>query len=215
MTTTKAVIFDLDGTLANTLEDLADTMNYCLQTLSLPVHDTEDYKMLVGSGSRELCRKSLPPEHAELTDKLLEMNLVRYAGHYLDKTRPYPGIVEMLEELRPRGLHLAVLSNKPDDFVKLITRQLFGSDYFQVVMGQLDGSPCKPDPAGVLDILRQLRTAPDKTLYVGDSGSDMTTAIAAGAGAVGVSWGFRDRSELLAAGANYIIDEPSELLELL
>lgn len=215
MTTMKAVIFDLDGTLVDTLEDLADTMNYCLQALHFPMHNTEDYKMMVGTGSRELCRKALPSEHSELTDKLLDMNLARYADHYLDKTKPYSGIVELLEELKLRALHLAVLSNKPDDFVKLISRQLFGPDCFEIVMGQRDGLPCKPDPAGVLEILEQMQVAPDKALYLGDSGSDMTTAIAAGTGAVGVSWGFRDRSELLAAGANYIIDKPNELLELL
>lgn len=215
MSTVKAVIFDLDGTLVDTLEDLADTMNYCLQVLHLPVHNTEDYKMMVGRGYRELCRKALPPEHAELTDKLLDMNLARYADHCLDKTRPYPGIVELLEELKGRAVHLAVLSNKPDDFVKLISGELFGADCFEIVMGQGHGLPCKPDPAGVLDILKQMRAAPDEALCLGDSGTDMATAIAAGARAVGVSWGFRDRSELLAAGANYIIDKPNELLKLL
>ena len=211
----KVIIFDLDGTLADTLQDLADTMNHCLQELGFATHKTQDYKMMVGTGSRELCRKALPPERADLTDKLLEMNLTRYARHYLDKTKPYPGIVRMLQDLKSQGLHLAVLSNKPDDFVKLICRQLFAPDSFEIVLGQHDGLPCKPDPAGVLDILRQMQAAPDEAIYVGDSGTDMTTAIAAGVRAVGVSWGFRDRSELLTAGAYHIIDKPSELLELL
>ena len=211
----KVIIFDLDGTLADTLQDLADTMNHCLQELGFETHKTQDYKAMIGTGSRELCRKALPPERTDLADKLLEMNLARYARHYLDKTKPYPGIVRMLQELTSQGLHLAVLSNKPDDFVKLICRQLFGPDCFEIVLGQHDGLPCKPDPAGVLDILRQMQAAPDEAIYVGDSGTDMTTAIAAGVRAVGVSWGFRDRSELLTAGADHIIDEPSELLELL
>ncbi|NIA07287.1 MAG: HAD-IA family hydrolase [Actinobacteria bacterium] len=211
----KALIFDLDGTLVDSLEDLADTMNHCLGALGLPVHETQDYRMLIGTGSRELCRKALPPERADLTNKLLEMNLDRYTQHCLDKTKPYPGIVETLDELIGRHLHLAVLSNKPDNFVKLITRSIFGSDRFEMIIGQQDGLPTKPDPSGVLDILRRMRGTPEETLYVGDSGTDMTTALAAGATAVGVSWGFRDRSELSAAGAHHIIDKPAQLLELL
>ena len=211
----KAIIFDLDGTLADTLEDLADTMNYCLGALSLPVHETQDYKMMIGTGSRELCRKALPTERADLTDKLLAMNLQRYAEHYLDKTGPYPGIVELLDELHRRDLHLAVLSNKPNNLVKLMVRQIFGPNCFEIVMGQHDGLPTKPDPTGVLDILKQMQVAPDEALYVGDSGTDMQTATAAGMYPLGVSWGFGDRAELLAGGAKRIIDEPSELLELL
>ena len=153
----KAIIFDLDGTLVDTLQDLADTMNYCLQELGLAVHDAQDYKMMIGTGSREFCRKALPPDSAELTDKLLAMNLVRYAEHYMDKTGPYPGVVELLKKLNQQGLRLAVLSNKPDNFVKLMSRQLFGPDCFEVIMGQQDGLPTKPDPAGVLDILKQMQ----------------------------------------------------------
>ena len=211
----KAIIFDLDGTLADSLEDLADTMNYCLGALRLPVHSTEAYKMIIGTGSRELCRKALPPERADLTDELLEMNLKRYAHHYMDKSKPYPGIVQALAELRRRGVRLAVLSNKSDNFVKLISGEMFGPGCFEIIVGQQDGLPCKPDPAGVLSILEQMEVVPDEALYVGDSGTDMATALAAGVTAVGVSWGFRDRSELLAAGANRIIDKPSELLDML
>jgi len=211
----KAIIFDLDGTLVDSLEDLVDSINYCLGVLGMPLHKTEDYQMMIGTGSRELCRKALPPEHADLTDKLLEMNLVRYAQHCFDKTKPYPGIVEALDELACRNLRLAVLSNKPDSFVKLMSRQLFGPDCFEVIMGQQDGLPTKPDPAGVLDILGQMQVAPDEAIYVGDSGTDMQTATAAEMCPVGVSWGFRDHAELLAGGAKHIINNPSELLELL
>ena len=211
----KAVIFDLDGTLIDTLDDLADTMNYCLDALGFPVHPTQDYKMMVGTGSRELCRQALPPDRADVTDKLLEMNLARYAQHYLDKTKPYPGIVEALEELTRRGLRLAVLSNKPDHFVKPLSRQIFGQDRFEIIAGQQDGLPTKPDPSGVLDMLKQMQITPAEALYVGDSGTDMTTALAAGATAVGVSWGFRNRTELSDAGAHHIIDKPDQLLDLL
>ena len=211
----KAIIFDLDGTLVNSLEDLADSINHCLGVLGVPVHNTEDYKMMIGTGSRELCRKALPPDRADLADKLLEMNLIRYAQHCFDKTKPYPGIVEALDELIRQGLHLAVLSNKPDNFVKLITRRIFGPDRFEMIAGQRDGLPTKPDPAGVLDILKRMQFTPDETLYIGDSGTDMTTALAAGTAAVGVSWGFRDRAELVAAGAHHIIDNPAQLLDLL
>ena len=211
----KAIIFDLDGTLVDSLEDLADSTNYCLKALGMPVHKTEDYKMIIGTGTRELCRKALPAEHVELTDKLLEMTLAHYAQNYMNKTKPYAGVVEALDELSWRGLHLGVLSNKPDDFVNLITRQMFGPTRFEMIVGQQDGVPTKPDPTGVLNMLKEMQVGPEEALYVGDSGSDMQTARAAGMCPVGVSWGFRSREELTAGGAKHIIDKPGELLELL
>lgn len=211
----KALVFDLDGTLVNSLEDLADSINYCLTKLGMPVHETEDYKMMIGTGTLELCRKALPAEHAELADKLLEMNLVRYSQHYMDKTGPYAGVVDMLDELHKRGLQLGVLSNKPDNFVKLITVKIFGSERFEMIVGQQDGVPIKPDPTGVLNMLKEMQVEPDEALYIGDSGSDMQTGIAAGMCPVGVSWGFRSREELMAGGAKHVIDDPGELMELL
>ena len=210
----KAIIFDLDGTLADTLQDLADALNCGLKELHLPEHSPEDYRMMVGTGFRELCRQALPQDRMDLLEALMEKSEKRYAQHYLDKTKPYPGIVQLLDDLHRRGLSLALLSNKPDDFVKQMTRQMFGPNCFKLILGEQQGLPRKPDPAGALLILRQLKVSPADSLYVGDSGTDMQTATAAGMYPVGVSWGFRDRSELLAGGAKHIIDQPGELLEL-
>ncbi len=215
MTTVKAIIFDLDGTLADTLDDLTDAYNHGLKELHLPGHTAEQYRRMVGSGSADLCRSALPPDRTDLIDKLLELGLSRYSDHYLDKTTAYPGITELLDELTSRNIRLAVLSNKPDSFTNKIASEMFGQKRFEIITGQLDGTPPKPDPAAVLGILERMKLSPSDILYVGDSAIDMATAAAARLRSVGVSWGFGDRTELSAAGANYIIDKPNELLKLL
>ena len=215
MTAIKAIVFDLDGTLADTLEDLTDAYNYGLEELDLPGHTKEQYKMMVGTGSRELCRKALPQDRSDLIDKLLELALNRYNDHYLDKTVAYPGITELLDELTRRNIRLAVLSNKPDSFTRQIAQEMFGPERFEIIRGQCDGTAPKPDPAGVLAILERMKLSTADVLYVGDSATDMATAAAAQLRSVGVSWGFRDRQELQAAGARHIIDKPAQLLDLL
>ena len=215
MSTVKAVIFDLDGTLADTLEDLTDAYNYGLKELGLGEHNKEQYKMMVGSGSRELCRKALPPDRPDLIDKLLELSLSRYNDHYLDKTAAYPGIAELLDELTRCNIRLAVLSNKPDSFTNKIVAEMFGPERFEIIRGQLDGTPTKPDPTAVLAILEQMQLSCADVLYVGDSATDMATAAAAQLPSVGVTWGFRDRQELQDTGAGHIIDRAAELLDLL
>ena len=211
----KAVIFDLDGTLANTLEDLTDAYNFGLKELGQDGHTKEEFRMMVGTGSLDLCRLALPVEREDLIDKLMELSLKYYSDHYLDKTKAYPGIPELLDDLKQRNLCLTVLSNKPDDFTKRITLEMFGPERFCLIRGQCDGLAPKPDPIGVFKILEQLQLNADETLYVGDSATDMDTASAAEVRSVGVSWGFRDRPELQAAGACHIIDHPSELPALL
>ncbi len=215
MTTVKAVIFDLDGTLADTLDDLTDAYNYGLKELHLPGHTKEQYKMMVGTGSRELSRKALPPDRTDLIDKLLELSLSRYNDHYLDKTAAYPGITELLDQLTQRNIRLAVLSNKPDSFTRRIVQELFGPERFEIIRGHRDGTPTKPDPTVVLAILEQMELSCADVLYVGDSATDMATAAAANLPSVGVTWGFRDRQELQTAGAGHIIDQPAQLLDLL
>ena len=211
----RAIMFDLDGTLADTLDDLTDAYNHGLEQLKLPGHRPEDFKMMVGTGSLDLCRKALPPDRADLAEKLLQISLAYYSEHYLDKTRPYPGITELLDELTRRGIRLAVLSNKPDSFVTRMSKEMFGPDRFDLIAGQQDGVPLKPDPAAVLSILQQLKLPPAEAIYVGDSGIDMATASAANITSIGVTWGFRDRKDLLDAGANHIIDRAQDLLDLL
>lgn len=212
---TKAVIFDLDGTLADTLQDLTDAYNFGLRRLGMPVHAPEDFKIMVGTGSLDLCRKALPAEQSDLAQKLLDISLEYYSKHYLDKTVAYPGIIELLDILAATGIRLAVLSNKPDSFVKRMSLEMFGPARFEVILGQQDGVPLKPDPAAVFVIIKQMKLANDQVLYVGDSAIDMITAAAAKVRSVGVTWGFRDRDELWSAGANHIIDRAGQLLDLL
>ena len=211
----KAVIFDLDGTLADTLEDLTDAYNYGLDQLGQPNNTPEAFRLMVGTGSLDLCRKALPADRSELAEGLLRISLDYYTHHCLDKTRPYPGITELLDALTSRGIRQAVLSNKPQSFVKTMSEELFGSDRFELIAGQLDHVPLKPDPTAVLSMLEKMKVSPAATLYVGDSGVDMATAVNAKLTAVGVTWGFRDRPELLATGADHIIDHPRQLLDLL
>jgi phosphoglycolate phosphatase len=210
-----AIVFDLDGTLVDTLDDLTDANNYALEQLGLPTHTPEEYRMFIGSGSRELCRKALPPNHVDLTDTLLEMILDRYKDHCLDKTVPYRGIRELLAELNRRNIRLAVLSNKPDSLTRHIAVEIFGTECFEIIRGHLDGTPTKPDPTSVLAILEEMKLSPNDVLYVGDSGTDMATAAAAQLASVGVTWGFRNRQELEDTGAGNIIDRAAELLDLL
>ena len=171
--------------------------------------------MFIGGGSRELCRKALPDDRADLIDTVLEMTLDRYKDHCLDKTVPYRGIRELLAELNRRDIRMAVLSNKPDSLTKHIAIEIFGAECFEIIRGHLDGTPSKPDPTSVLGILEEMKLSGDDVLYVGDSGTDMATAEAAKLPSVGVTWGFRDRQELEDTGAGHIIDQATELLDLL
>ncbi len=212
---TEAVIFDLDGTLADTLDDLTDAYNYGLDILNQPRQTPEDFRLMIGTGSLDLCRLALPPDRDDLAEELLRLSLAYYIDHQLDNTVPYPGVTELLDQLAQRGIRQAVLSNKPQSYVKEICRGLFGPDPFELIVGQIDGVPLKPDPTAVLAIVKKMKADPAAILYVGDSGTDMATAVNAKLTAVGVTWGFRDRPELQATGADHIIDHPRELLALL
>jgi phosphoglycolate phosphatase len=209
-----AVIFDLDGTLADTLKDLADATNWALAQFNLPPHPLESYRYLVGEGRTQLCRKALPPDRQDLTDEIARLMTEYYGKHCFDYTRPYPGIVAMLTKLSALGVKLTVLSNKPQNFVELTMKKLFGEFHFEVVLGDKPDLPRKPDPAGAILIAQQLELAPEKIAYVGDTSTDMQTATRAGMPAVGVSWGFRDRKELLEHGAKIIVDTPEELFKI-
>ena len=211
----KAVIFDLDGTLIDTLEDLADSVNQALVRLSLPTHPVDSFRLKVGDGAGTMIARSLPPDRRDLLDTVLQMQQAYYAEHFSDKSRPYPGIIEMLGQLRTHGLLLAVLSNKPDHFTKLVVAQAFESSAFDHVAGHRDGTGLKPDPAGALTVAEQLSVSPDEAAFVGDTAVDMQTATAAGMFAVGVTWGFRDRDELTQNGSSAIIDHPTQLIDTL
>jgi phosphoglycolate phosphatase len=213
----QAVVFDLDGTLLDTLEDLADSMNHTLSALGLPAHPVDAYRRFVGDGVRDLVRRSAPSaaDDRDLATKILLGLRDEYRKRWADKSRPYPGIPGLLDELVARGLPMAVLSNKPHEFTELCVTRLLSRWRFDAVIGLDDGTPRKPDPAGALRIARRLGLEPAAFLYLGDTDTDMKTAAAAGMYAVGVSWGFRDADELRDNGARTIIDHPAELLPLL
>jgi phosphoglycolate phosphatase len=212
----QAVIFDLDGTLADTLADIADTMNRTLREYGYPQHPYTAYKYFVGNGLKNLVNKSLPEQARteEITDMCLNRMLADYEEHYIVKTRLYDGIPELLDALCPQDIKLAVLSNKADSITQKICAQLLSKWKFEIIMGANEQFPRKPDPASALYIARTMGVISENIFYLGDSNVDMRTANAAGFFAVGVSWGFRPKEELAESGAEKIIDKPSELLDL-
>lgn len=215
--TYEAVLFDLDGTLLDTLRDLADSMNSALKSMGFPSHDVEKYKYFVGDGMYNLVLRTLPPNIREET--IIKKCLVKmedeYSKRWADTTRPYKGIPELLDRLDGLGLKKAVLSNKPHDFTKLIVDKLLSKWSFDTVLGQREGVPKKPDPAAALEIVDKLDIPPEKFLYLGDTNTDMKTANAAGMYAVGVLWGFREADELIENGARVLIKSPMDLLDIL
>lgn len=216
-TTYKAVIFDLDGTLINSLQDIADSMNRVLTAKGFPTHDYESYRYFVGRGLRNLVGQTLSEEQRsdENISGLYADLLKDYGKNCLQKTALYNGIPELLDVLKEKSLKLAILSNKADNFTKKIAGELMSQWPFAEILGSKDGLPRKPDPTGALMVSKTLGVSPEEVLYVGDTSVDMKTAIAAGMFPVGVAWGFRTRKELLENGARAIIDKPEELLGLL
>jgi len=210
----KAVLFDLDGTLLDTLEDLADATNAALAELGLPGHPLEAYKQFVGDGLENLVRRAMrqEPIDEERLARGIELTRREYAGRWAEKTRPYPGIPELLDELRRRGIPMAVLSNKPDEFTRLCVTRLLSNWRFAAVQGATPELPRKPDPRGARAIAAQLGMTPGEVLYLGDTNTDMRTAVAAGMFPVGALWGFRTAEELLATGAAALVKTPTEVL---
>ena len=214
----RAICFDLDGTLLDTLEDIADSANRALGEHNLPVHPVEAYKYFVGDGMRTLVRRIMPQDRRaddDLGEALFHGARAQYAKRWAEKTKPYPGIPEMLDALADRGLAMTVLSNKPHDFTELCVAELLPHWKFQLVQGVSDDVPAKPDPTGVRRVAETLDIPPAEFLYVGDTATDMKTANAGGMFAVGVLWGFRQADELREHGAKVLIEQPAELLGLL
>ncbi|MCP4267287.1 MAG: HAD family hydrolase [Candidatus Brocadiaceae bacterium] len=215
--TCKAVLFDLDGTLLDSIEDLGDSMNRVLVKNGFPAHDRDAYCRFVGDGAMNLISRALP--ESKRTDTIinscLRLFLEDYDKNWNVKTRLYDEIPELLDILTSRGLKISVLSNKPHRYT-LKCMDGFLSDWdFDVVFGQRDDVPRKPDPAGALEIAEQLNIAPSDFLYLGDTETDLKTSFAAGMFPVGVLWGFRSAEVLLENGATVLINRPLEVLELL
>lgn len=215
----RAVLFDLDGTLLDTIGDLADAMNAALAANGLPPRpDVQEHKLMVGDGVAAYVLRALPPDKrrdAELIERVTGDYRAAYAAGWRNKTRPYDGVQALLEDLRRREVRLAVLSNKPNDTTRATVEAFLGNERFDVVRGAIDGVPLKPDPAAALAIAEEMHLAADEFAYVGDTATDMQTAGAAGMYAVGALWGFRSARELFDAGAKLLAETPCHVLGLL
>lgn len=214
----KLVLFDLDGTLINSIDDLADSTNYALQQCGLPLHTVDEYKYFVGNSVDPLIRRALPEEekeNQELFDRVKKIYLSYYAAHSKDKTRPYPGISDLLSRCNKAGVLVAVVSNKPDDITADVVQYYFPQIHFAATMGPKEGIPKKPDPAGVREVLRITGIALEDALYVGDTWVDMQTAQNSGVQSCGVLWGFRTRQELVENHADFIAANAAELAEII
>ena len=212
----KAVIFDLDGTLTNTLKSLWKSTNMALATAGLPPHEIDSYKYFAGNGAKELIRKSLIADgDTELVhfDSVMEAYNRIFEEYCMYEVKPYDGIRELLKALKEKGLHLAVNSNKPQPRTVDVVEEIFGKDTFDLLVGQCEERRRKPAPDGVNYILEQLHLDKADVLYIGDTCTDMQTGKSAGVFTVGALWGFRDRQELVENHADAIIEKPLEPLQ--
>jgi len=210
----RGILFDMDGTLLDTLEDLADSTNRSLARLGLPAHPVEAYRYFVGDGMENLARRVLPEDrrNTRMVGEIAEAVSREYAEHWSDKTRPYPGIPELFDALSARKVPMAILSNKPHEFTLAIAEHYFRRWSFAAIYGARDPRPRKPDPSAALEISASLGLRPAEMLYAGDTNTDMRTASRAGMFSVGVLWGFRPREELLESGAQALAARPADLL---
>ena len=214
----RACIFDLDGTLTDTLESLTFSVNATLQELGLPTITSEQCKYFVGDGARKLIERALiasGDENLTLIEQGMEVYGRVFKEYCTYHVAPYEGIVELLQELKNRGMRLAVLSNKPHIQTRDVVATYFAQGMFAFVQGQQEGVPRKPDPTAALMLAEEMGVSPEECMYIGDSDVDMQTGNAAGMDSVGVTWGFRTRQILEAHGAKYIIDQPKELISIM
>lgn len=210
----RAVLFDLDGTLLNTLEDIADSMNRALLDNHLPEHPLDAYRYFVGDGVITLAKRATGFDDDRIMP-VLQAYRAYYEAGCRNKTRPYDGVLDMLAALERRGLFICVFSNKPHQDTLNVTDYYFPNIRFASVRGQKENVPVKPDPTGALEIARELNIPPKDFIYVGDTGVDMDCANAAGMVPVGALWGFRPKEELVSHRARHLIEKPEELLALL
>lgn len=213
----KCIIFDLDGTLLDTLEDIAISGNFALTSLGFEAEETQKYRYFVGEGVYKLFENifATNPQSQEIINKAVALFESHYAKQFYQNTKPYEGISKLLTFLKKRGYKMAILSNKPDSFTKMCVLKYFRSWKFDVVFGAREGIARKPDPVSALEIASLLGEKPEDCFYVGDTMIDMQTATRANMKALGVLWGFRDGDELLENGANALFENPSEIIKYL
>ena len=209
-----AVIFDLDGTLVDTIDDLTAAMNAALTHFALPTHSAQDCKMMIGNGATRFAERALPPDKQDLAEKVLALMREHYRDNCFENSRLYDGMGETVQNLHQRGLRLAMLTNKDHVIASRIIEHFFDPDTFQYVIGATQGQRIKPDPGTTLGIVKAMKLSCEDIMFVGDSAVDIDTAKAARICSVGAAWGFRGRGELIAAGADIIIDSPREILDL-
>ncbi len=213
----KLVIFDLDGTLLDTISDLAHSCNYALTLHHYPTYPVEAYRFFVGNGMNKLVERVLPESDRD-TDTIARVKrdfLSYYTNHAIEFTQPYPGITELLETLQKRKVMLAVASNKVDPATQYLIAHFFPQIHFSTILGQRENFPIKPDPAIVDEIIKHTDVKKEETLYIGDSGVDVETALNAGVNLAAVLWGFRPKAELEEKGATIFIEKTEEILTLL
>lgn len=213
----KAVIFDLDGTLLNTLSDIANAVNRVLSSNNFPNHPIDAFRDFIGNGALKLIERALPKNHRseELIVKCYNEFRKDYGQHWQVDTSVYDGIEDTLAILCDRGIRLSLLSNKPHEYTLKCVDAFLSNWPFELVLGQKDDIPKKPDPAGALMISRQMEISPNDFIFLGDSGVDMKTAVAAGMFPVGALWGFRPQEELIQSGAIELLSQPLEILAVL
>lgn len=211
----KLVVFDLDGTLVNSLEDLADAVNLGLKSMGFPVHEVEKFRYFVGNGAMLLCQRALPEKHRtdENTTALYKKFAQHYAVHFADKTRPYDGIAELLRDIKSKGINIAVASNKPHADCNRVVDMLFDRSHIDAAMGSNNGFEKKPAPDIVFELMQRFGADASQTLFVGDSDVDIITAKNASVESVGCLWGFRTEDELKNAGADFIAASPCDILK--
>ncbi len=212
----KGVIFDLDGTLLDTLQDLSDSVNKALTKYGYPAHSPEEYKARIGNGFRNLMEVSLPAECRDdaTISKILAEFLEVYSKNYTLQTKPYDGISKLLFELSKKNILLGINSNKRTDYTLELAGKNFPNTAFAGIFGERSGIPRKPDPASALEIAALMKLEPSEIIYIGDSGTDIKTGINAGMSTAGVLWGFRGIEEFIDSHADYIFHAPHEIAEL-
>ena len=211
----KAVIFDLDGTILDTLEDLKNSVNFALSKNGLPVRTIDEIRTFVGNGIRLLMERAVPENtDSSVVDRCFEDFKAHYKEHSADNTKPYEGIIALLDELKSKGVKLAVVSNKADFAVQTLVEKYF-QGLFDFAVGEREGIRRKPCPDSVNEAIKVLDASPDEVVYVGDSEVDVETSRNAGVKCVAVTWGFRDKCVLESLSPEYIIDKPSQLMELI
>ena len=211
----KACIFDMDGTTVNTIESIKYFANRALEKYGFEGYETDDYKIMVGNGARVLVTRMVEGRSgdAEALEKVLVEYNTTYDNDFMYLTEAYPGIVELLTNLKKSGIKTAIVSNKPHSTAQKVSDKLFGRELIDICRGGIEGVPLKPDPTAVFEVMKELDVTADECLYIGDTAVDMKTGKAAGIYTIGVLWGFRSREEMENAGADEITDKPARIFD--